>query len=95
MTTLESRQQQVFSPHLTDFLSAVLEFFHPVVGYRLFSDDLKRDVYCEQNCAFKENTHTIQLGENKLLVIKVCTSSLMRVRTACFSASLMQMESRT
>lgn len=28
-------------------------------------------------------------------VIKACTSSLMRVRTACFSASLMQMESRT
>lgn len=28
-------------------------------------------------------------------VTEVCTSSLMRVRTACFSASLMQMESRT
>lgn len=74
-----------FLPHLTDFLPAGFKLYLPVVGFQLFRDDLERDVHWGQ---IKES-----LKRSKDL--RLCTSSLMRVSTACFSASLMQMESRT
>lgn len=72
-------------PHLADFLSAGLKLYLPVTDFRLFCDDLERDVYWGEIKASLKRSKDLGL----------CTSSLMRVRTACFSASLMQMESRT
>lgn len=74
-----------FLPHLADFLSAGLKLDLPVTDLHLFRDDLERDVYCGEMKASLKRSKDLRL----------CTSSLMRVRTACFSASLMQMESRT
>lgn len=74
-----------FLPHLTDFLPAGFKLYLPVVDFQLFRDDLERDVHWGE---IKES-----LKRSKDL--RLCTSSLMRVSTACFSASLMQIESRT
>lgn len=89
-------QQHVSSPHLIDFLSAVLVLFLPIVDFWLFSENLKRSR--TELCLLRKTKHTddkFHVGSCWMRKIRVCTSSLMMVRTACFSASLMQMESRT
>lgn len=80
-----SQSVTMFLPHLADFLSAGLKLYLPVTDFHLFRDDLERDVYCGE----------IKASLKRSKDLRLCTSSLMRVRTACFSASLMQMESRT